>query len=47
MFEGMVRILSNCFTTLRSTSLKPNLSPIIVSMTCLSFSIRVGELKGV
>lgn len=24
MFEGMVRILSNCFTTLRPTSLKPN-----------------------
>jgi hypothetical protein len=42
----MVRTLSNYITTSRLVSLRPDLSPIMSSIT-YSFLFRVGKVKGV
>jgi len=46
MYEAIVRILFSCLTTLRPASLKQNLQPKIVFMTCLSSLVKVGKKKG-
>jgi len=46
MSDGMVRILSSSLTTLRLAFLMPDLPPIIAFISCLSFLIKVGKLKG-
>jgi hypothetical protein len=47
MYEGMMRILYSCFTTSRFVSSRHNLPPTITFMSCLSYLVRVGKLKGV
>jgi hypothetical protein len=46
MPDGMMRILSSSLITLRLAFLMPDLPPIIAFISCLSFSIKVGKLKG-
>jgi len=46
MFDGMMRILSSSPIMLRLAFLMPDLPPIIAFISYLSFSIKVGKLKG-
>jgi hypothetical protein len=46
MSKGMMRILSNCLTTLRLAFPRFDLPPTIAFTACLSFLVRVGKEKG-
>jgi hypothetical protein len=45
MAKGIIKILFNCLTTSRPTSLKPDLPPTTTFMVKLSFLVRVRKLK--
>jgi len=46
MSEGMVRIHSSYLTTSMLVSPRFDLSPTIAFITYLSFSVKIGKLKG-
>jgi len=46
MCDGMVRILSSSLTTSISASPMSYFPPIIASISCLSFLVRVRKMKG-
>jgi hypothetical protein len=46
MSEGMVRIHSSYLTTSRLVFPRFDLSPTIAFITYLSFSVKIGKLKG-